>query len=205
MVVKRLIERGHSAVGVSRSKPQLGELGGRFESRVGDMTDRNFVAASIQDCEGVITCLGQRRKSASFWSARTSPADILAAVTRAVVAAIGADASKHLVYLSAFGVGADLKKHSIIFRMILRSSRLWDAYQDHANAEKIMKSSHVSWTIVRPPGLTDAEKEVPLVDLGDRWSSFATVSRKSLARFLVECVENKATILKSMTIGEVKS
>jgi len=73
---------------------------------------------------------------------------------RAVVNAIGSDSSRQVVYLSAFGVGEDLKKHSIIFRAFLKLFSIGNAYKDHAEAEKILKSSPVSWTIVRPVGLT---------------------------------------------------
>lgn len=203
LVAKCAIKRGHATVGVSRSKPDLGKLEG-FESRVGDMTDRGFVAQVIGDCDAVITCIGHKRKTANLWSASTSPPDIMASITAAVVGAIGNDTSKRLVYLSAFGVGDDLRKHSIIFRVVLRTSSIWAGYQDHAKAEAILKSSPVSWTIVRPPGLTNADKDLDLADRGDRWTSFETVSRKSLARFLVECAENKAATRKSMTIGEWK-
>lgn len=203
LVVRSLVERGHEAIAVSRSKPGL-ERPERFESRVGDLTDPAFAARAIEGCDAVISCIGQKRKTASLWSARVSPPDILSTVAKVIVDAIGTDASKRFVYLSAFGVGEDLKKHSIIFRLILRSSSIWSAYQDHAEAERIIKSSPVRWTIVKPPGLTDADKDVDLVDRGDRWSSFETVSRKSLARFLMECAEVGATTGKSMTIGEKK-
>jgi uncharacterized protein YbjT (DUF2867 family) len=203
LVVKSLVERGHEAVAVSRSKPDL-EMSGRHESRVGDLTDPAFAARAIEGCDAVISCIGQKRKAASLWSACVSPPDILSTVAKAIIVAIGTDASKRFVYLSAFGVGEDLKKHSIIFRLILRSSSIWTAYQDHAEAERIIKASPVRWTIVKPPGLTDADRDVNLVDRGDRWSSFETVTRKSLARFLVECAEDEATIGRSMTIGEKK-
>ena len=204
LVARCAIERGHATVAVSRSKPEPGTLEG-VESRVGDMTDRGFVAQAIRGCDAVITCIGHKRKSSNLWSASTSPPDIMASVTAAVVGALRDDTSKQLVYLSAFGVGSDLKKHSIIFRVVLRTSSIWSAYQDHAKAEAIIKSSRVSWTIVRPPGLTNADKDVDLVDCGDQWTSFETISRKSLSRLLVECAENKATIHKTMTIGERKS
>ena len=168
------------------------------------MTDRGFDAQAIRDCDAVITCIGHRRKSANLWSASTSPPGIMASITEAVVGAIGNDTGKHLIYLSAFGVGHDLKKHSVIFRLVLRTSSIRETYEDHAKAEAILKASPASWTIVRPPGLTNADRDVDLVDRGGQWTSFDTVSRTSLARFLVECAEGRATIHETMTIGERK-
>ncbi len=121
---------------------------------------------------------------------------------RAVVNAIGSDSSRQVVYLSAFGVGEDLKEHSIIFRAFLKLFRfsIGNAYKDHAEAEKL-KSSPVSWTIVRPVGLTKKGNGKAAVDLGDKWSSFDTVSFEAVAHFLVDCVEDPSTIGKIMTIG----
>jgi uncharacterized protein YbjT (DUF2867 family) len=169
------------------------------------MTDRGFVAEAIGGCDAVVTCIGHRLKSANPWSASTSPPDIMTRVTAAVVAALGDDRSRHLIYLSAFGVGGDLKKHSVLFRLVLRTSSIRESYQDHATAEAMIKASRASWTIVRPPGLTNADRDVDLVDRGDRWTSFETVSRVSLARFLVECAEDRATVGQTITIGERKA
>ncbi len=203
LVARCAVQRGHATVAVSRSRPGPGQLEG-CESRVGDMTNPGFAAEAIRGCDAVITCIGHRKKSANLWSASLSPPDIMASVTAAVVGAIGEDASTHLVYLGAFGVGSDLKKHSMLFRMVLRTSSIGNAYKDHANAEAIMKSSRASWTIVRSVGLTNADKDVDLVDRGGQWTSFDTVSRTSLARFLVECAESRATIHKTITVGERK-
>ena len=205
LVVRRLIDDGHTAVGVSRSPSRLDDLGDRFAFRVGDMTDRAFVAGAIADCEVVISCIGQNRKTKSLWSARMSPPDILERVAQAVIDAIRTQRSKRFIFLSAFGVGEDMRKHALLFRLLLRSSTVWQAYQDHARAESTIRSAGIDWTIVRPPGLTDKDTDARLVDRGGRWSSFETVSRKSLARFLVECADDRSTLNRVTTIGELKS
>lgn len=204
LVVDRLLERGHTVVALSRSPLRDRAPSPRLEARVGDMTDAKFLAGAIVGCDVVISCLGQNRKSKSLFAARTSPPDLLRRAVTAIVNAIAATGGQHFVYLSAFGVGEDLPKHSWIFRFILRVSSIWDAYLDHAAAEMVIKAAPVRWTIVKPPGLTDADKQVELVDRGDRWSSFETVSKKSLAGFLVRCAEDAAFIGKSITIGEPK-
>ena len=49
--------------------------------------------------------------------------------------------------------------------------------------------SRTNWKIVRPPGLTDKEEVVPLIDARGKWSFFMTVTIKSLAQYLVQTLE----------------
>lgn len=122
-------------------------------------------------------------------------------VARATIEAIG-DGPQHFVYLSAFGVGDDRHRHALLFRLVLRLSSIHDAYLDHADAELAIRASRTNWTIVRPPGLTDDYKEVGLVDKSNGWSSFETTSKRSVAAFLVNCVDTRGSMKRTITIGE---
>lgn len=201
LVVDVALARGHSVLAVSRSPAPAREPPSRFERRTGDLTDPNFLGSAIAGCDAVISCLGQTRASKSLFAKRTSPPDILRRVAAATIKAID-DGTQHLVYLSAFGVGAERRRHALLFRIILRLSSIHDAYLDHAEAEAAIKRSQIAWTIVRPPGLTDKDKEVPLIDKGDRWSSYETASKRSVAAFLVDRAEEKGPTSQTMTIGE---
>jgi len=201
LVVDKLLLQGHEVVSVSRSPAPARHAEARFSSQAGDLTDANFLKRAITGCDAVISCLGQNRASKSLFAKRTSPPDILRRVAAATLAAIG-DEPQHLVYLSAFGVGEDRKRHALLFRIILRLSSIHDAYLDHAEAEAAIRRSKAGWTIVRPPGLTDENEEVPLVDKSDRWSSFETASKKSVAAFLVLCVERHGPLAMTLTVGQ---
>ena len=202
LVVQALLDCGHEAVSVSRSTPSQHYLG-RYESRTGDMTDPAFIQSVMSDCDGLIFCVGQRLKSPkNLFSKNLSPSDIRTQIMGPTMRSIGSDDSKRVVYLSAFGVGTDLKKHALVFRLVLRLSSLGKSYEDHNQAEGIVRSSKTNWTIVRPPGLTDKDNVVPLVDSRGKWTSFMTVTRKSLAKYLVETFENRNMDHESITIIE---
>ena len=121
---------------------------------------------------------------------------------RAIMQATGKDTSKRFVYLSAFGVGTDLPKHSIIFRLVLRLSSLGASYEEHNCSEGIVRASETAWTIVRPPGLNDTDEVVPLVDAHGDWDSFINTSRRSVAAYLAETVDSTDIIHKTITIRE---
>jgi uncharacterized protein YbjT (DUF2867 family) len=202
LVVQALLDSGHEAVSVSRSTPNK-QYQGKYVSLVGDMTDPAFVRSVMADCSGLIFCVGQRLKSEkNLFSKNLSPADVRTQIVKAIMHVIGADHSKRVVYLSAFGVGKELKQHALLFRMVLRLSSLGKSFEDHNQAERIVRASKTNWTIVRPPGLTDKDEVVPLVDARGEWSSFMTVTKKSLAQYLVQTLANNNMDRETLTVIE---
>ena len=200
LVVDVLLSRGHEVVAVSRSPMRDPASQVRLTSYVGDLSNVAFLRGAIAGCDAVISCLGQSRASKSLFARRTSPPDILCRVARATIAAIG-EGPQHFIYMSAFGVGADRHRHALLFRVILRLSSIHAAYLDHAEAEASITASATRWTIIRPPGLSDADEVTPLIDKSDQWSSFETVSKRSVATFMVQCAEQGAPIRRTITIG----
>ena len=200
LVVDKLLTNGHEAVAVSRSTAPPRLPVARFAQRNGDLTEPAFLRTAIAGCDAIVSCLGQNRASKGLFAKRTSPPDILRRVAAATITAMDHGA-QHLVYLSAFGVGEDRRKHAPLFRIILRLSSINDAYLDHDAAETAIRASGLAWTIVRPVGLNDKDEEVPLIDKGDRWSSFEAISKRSLAAFLVKCVEKREHLQRTITIG----
>ena len=202
LVVQALLTRGHEAVGVSRSTPGR-QHQRKYLSRVGDMTDPTFIQFVMADCDALIFCIGQRLQSEkNLFSKNLSPSDIRTQIMNPIMRVIGSDHTKRFVYLSAFGVGADLKKHALLFRMVLRLSSLGASYEDHNQAESVLRASRTNWTIVRPPGLTDKDEVVSLSDARGKWTSFMTVSRKSLAAFLVQTLEDENLDRQTLTVVE---
>ncbi len=202
LVVQTLLDREHEVVSVSRSTLSQ-HYQGHVESRTGDMTDPAFIQSVMSDCDGLIFCVGQRLKSpTNLFSKNLSPSDIRTQIVGPIMRVIGSDHSKRFVYLSAFGVGTDLRKHALVFRLVLRLSSLGKSYQDHNQAEGIVRASKTNWTIVRPPGLTDKDDVVPLVDSRGQWTSFMTVTRKSIAKYLVETLGNRDMNRETVTIIE---
>ncbi|KRB82929.1 hypothetical protein ASE00_13120 [Sphingomonas sp. Root710] len=201
LVVDTLLAKGHQIVALSRSAVPARLPVSHFTQKAGDLTDADFLRGAITGCDAVISCIGQNRASKSLFAKRVSPADILQRVAAATIAAIG-DGPQHFIYLSAFGVGADRRKHALMFRIILRLSAIHEAYLDHDLAEAAIGASGLRWTIVRPPGLTDNDEAVPLIDKSERWSSFETVSKRSVAAYLVERAEEGGPLGRTITVGQ---
>ena len=204
LVVQALLDRGHEAVSVSRSAPAK-RYQGKYKSLIGDMTDPAFIQSVMVDCDGLIFCIGQRLQSPNnLFSRNLSPADIRTQIVKPIMQVIGSDHTKRFVYLSAFGVGTDLKKHAWFFRLVLRLSSLGASYEDHNQAEGLVRAFNTDWTIVRPPGLTDKDDVTPLVDAKGKWTSTMTVTKKSLAQYLVQTLENNTMDRQTLTIIENK-
>ena len=157
LAMEKLLAKGHQVVAVSRQPLSRDASLPRVVSKVGDLTDADSLGDAVADCAAVISCLGQKRASRGLFARRTSPPDILQRVAGATVEAIGGG-RQNLICMSVFGVGADRRRHALLFRIILRLSTIHEAYLDHAEAEARIARSSVRWTIVRPPGLSDGRR-----------------------------------------------
>ena len=199
LVTQTLLDRGYDVIGVSRSGSD--RFKGKFTSKGGDMTSPQFLTQVIQDCDAFVFCIGQRLKSdKNLFSKNLSPHDIRAQIMRAIMQVLGSDSSKRFIYLSAFGVGSDIKKHALPFRLVLRLSSLGASYEDHNQAETMVRASQTAWTIVRPPGLNDKDEVVPLIDAKGKWSSFMNTSRKSVAEYLAGAIDRPELTRKTLTV-----
>lgn len=99
---------------------------------------------------------------------------------------------KKLVTLSAFGVGDSMPNLILPMRLILTHSPVGVGFRDHFEGEKVIRSSGLDWTIVKPAMLKDGErKEVKLWgEQGKGIGMMPSANRASVAGFLVQCAES---------------
>ena len=88
-------------------------------------------------------------------------------------------------------------------KAFIRFTGLKYVYADHDGQEKVLKESDLDWTIVRPVGLTDKEDIRELaIGRGDKHSAF--ISRKAVAKFMVDCLDGGDYIKQAPIISERK-
>lgn len=100
---------------------------------------------------------------------------------------------KKIVLLSAFGVGDSFSNLNFLMKPVIRHSYMALQYEDHRFADEETRASGMNWVFVRPAMLTDNEAK-PVKDLGDTGknaSFMPSVSRASVARFMVDAVESE--------------
>lgn len=99
---------------------------------------------------------------------------------------------KKIVIMSAFGVGDSFSHLNFLMKPVIRLSNMGIQYEDHRLVDEETRLSGLNWAIVRPAMLTDKEAK-PVKDLGDtgEYASFMpSISRASVAKFMVDAVES---------------
>ena len=99
--------------------------------------------------------------------------------------------------MSALGVGSSNPYLFLPVRLIFRHSNVNIGFKDHEAVEAFMKAEvekgGVEWTGVKPVMLVEGEKRGVKVwgETGNGAGAMPNVTRRSVAGFLVDCVEGK--------------
>lgn len=113
-----------------------------------------------------------------------------------------------LVTLSAFGTGNSNANVFLPMRVILNHANISIGFKDHKKVEQVIRSDAtvegLEWTLVRAVMLSDGEeKEVKVFgEEGKGVGALPSVSRKSVAGFMVKCLESAECNGKTPVIAE---
>lgn len=177
-VVTTAVERGHEVTALTRRA-------GSFESRPrlaeevwADLADVDTLTSALTGADVVISALGGANKG---------PTTVCTDGIRTTVAAMDAAHVSRLIVVSAHGV---LETHDRSLYSLAAWAGVGEKLKDKESMEPVVTGSGLEWTIVRPPGLTNAAASgayrvgtaLPI----RLWSS---IGRADLAAFLVHEAE----------------
>lgn len=181
LVVQELLTRGHEVMAFQRRANKLIDSP-KLTIYVGDIHDQAKVAAAIQGSDAVISALGS-------WGAPRK--DILATAMRHIIPAMQQAGIKRVVSLT----GADARAagdqlgalHRLTYPLlgILAGKILRDGEDHIAQLER----SGLDWTVIRSPVMRNrgSESDYALGKL--RPAPWATVSRRAVAKSMVDQIE----------------
>ncbi|KAJ5678306.1 uncharacterized protein N7477_003939 [Penicillium maclennaniae] len=151
---------------------------------------RNPAVIEMRDGLSIVkgTPTSRSRASDSPFAAPISPPRLMADCNTNVVTVMTEFGVKKVVILQAFGVGTSWPNMSCILRLLMSKSNMSYQYDDHNKTDRAIRTSGVTYVLVRPARLVDTDvlstrewpydgKGIPLM---------ATASRKSVAKFLVD-------------------
>jgi uncharacterized protein YbjT (DUF2867 family) len=158
---------------------------------------------AITGCDAILSALNISRKSDFPWSKLVSPPNFLSeSMANVVLLATRLDIQRVIV-ITAAGVGDSARYTPGWFRWIIRHSNIGITYEDHERQEQALTNSTLRWTIVRPVGLTNAEKEKPVrVTVPGLEKPGFTISRMNVARFMIDILEQDKYVHDKPTISE---
>jgi putative NADH-flavin reductase len=175
-VVQQAIARGHHVTAFVRSPESITLRHDRLTVLKGSAMDENQLFEAMQNCDAVISTLGPREVF--------RPGSLLHDSALATTRAMNRSGVKRLVVLSAAAhfPGIPNRIASFIMRNHMRDSLAMEA---------IVQANGLDWTIARPPRLTQGDSLTYRSREGAAPKMGFTLSRKAVAAFMLDAIEQK--------------
>lgn len=182
-LVEKALENNHKVNAFVRDSSRLEIEDESLEIFEGDVYTGEKVSKCIESADVVASVLGQNKNT---------PDDLLTKGGENILEAMNEQGVKRFATLVGAGVRQEGEKASLSGKMIglllkiVNPEVLRDA-EDHA--EMIQKSG-LAWTIVRAPRLTEGD-EKGSYRTGEVKPGMKGVSRRDVAEFILDCLENE--------------
>ena len=182
LVLQAALERGMDVTAVVRAADKSPALRHeRLNVRVGDPCDPAFLKQVLRGQDAVISALGGRRPTRHATSVYYRSADAL------VDAAWETGLKRVLVTSTALL----FREQTVIGKLLRRL--VPNIVSSASRMEEILSSSALSWTSVRPGFLNDATDASYRAQKDGLPRNGTSVSRRALARFLLDSLDNPDT------------
>jgi putative NADH-flavin reductase len=147
---------------------------------VGALTDPTAVREVLRGADAVFILFGPHPNA---------PRVFCAAATKAIIAGMRTQSVPRIICVTGAMIGEMPGNVALTFKMMsfgIRKTGQAEMMEDRDEQERLVRSSRLSWTLVKPPRLTDGTAGTidagPTVSVG----MGSHLSRESLAKFLVE-------------------
>ncbi len=197
-IVEQALAKGHEITALARDPAKVTPRDG-LTLRTGTPTNASDVARAAEGADAILVALNNPRASDAPWAKPLSLEPILTQVAQNITA-LG---KTRVVFLSAIGVGDSFEDTAWIMRVLIKHTNLKHAYGDHNTAEQTFRASDADWTLVRAMGLSNSDKEKPLiVGTATTPKPGMMVRRSAVAGFMLSAAENGSHFHQTPVVSE---
>jgi putative NADH-flavin reductase len=189
--VKAALLAGHGVRALARSGANIPIQNANLDTLSGDALDRDVIRKALDGVEAVIQTLGVDISPRAIFERTT----LFSQSTRILVDAMKAAGVKRLIAVTGLGAGDSRGHGGLLYDAIAFPLILKRVYDDKDVQERIIRSSGLDWTIVRPGLLTNraATGQYRVLTKPRDWR-FGVMSRADVADFLVRQIDDRALI-----------
>lgn len=201
LVLAKALETGYRVHVLSRNTERIQKRQGLkiFE---GNPANQEDLEKALSGCDAIVSVLNISRKSDFPWSKLRTPKHFLSDVMKLLVPLAEEKEVSRITVCSAWGVADTKDDLPGWFRWFIENSNIGVAYADHEIQEKILESSPLKWTIVRPVGLTNSTKQQKITEsFKNTPKPGLTISRRSVADYMVESLNRDDLIGQKVVIS----
>lgn len=186
-IVRQALARGHHVTAFVRAPENINLRNDRLTVLEGNVTDENQLFNTMQSHDAVLSTLGPRKVF--------KPSSLLRDSALATTRAMKRSGVKRLVVLSAAAHFPGIPNRVVSF--VLRNHM-----RDSLAMEGVVRASGLDWTIARPPRLTQEDSLTYRSREGAAPKRGFTLSRKAVAAFMLDAIEQKNHIHKIVGIAK---
>ena len=188
-LVEQALADGHQVTAFARRPAALQVRHDRLRLVAGDVREAAQVESAIEEQDAVLSALGAKKKQTIC---ADGMANILATMRRTGV--------RRVIGLSAFGA-TDSHDRSLYTRLLWLFIKERTADKDCM--EQLIKRSHIDWTLVRPPRLTDGPgTQHYRSGLDLRMTLNSRISRADAAAFMLRQLVDSSYLGKAPAIAD---
>jgi putative NADH-flavin reductase len=194
LILQQLIQRGHIVHALVREKSKVNLIAETLTVFEGSTLDADVLSTAMAGCEAIISALNVSRNNDFPWSALRTPVDFLSTTMKNILPLAAKHQLKRIIIISAWGVSETRKDIPVWFRWTMDHSNISPAYKDHELQEQMLAATDLYWTAIRPVGLTNFSLKPVKISLNNIPKPSLLISRKSVAAFAVDVLEQAAFI-----------
>ena len=200
-VISEALQRGHTISALVRKPETLATHANNVSITTGSPLSTDDIAktfASVPQSDpikAIVSTLNNGRTSDNPWAKPTAPTNLMADSVRNCLTVMKDYGVKKIVVLGTVGVGSSTPTRPWWFNWILNHSNLKIAFDDHYAVQQALeaesgKDAALKWVDVRAVGLGNGEKKDVKEFGNDGQGTGWMISRKSVAAFMLDAVEN---------------
>lgn len=187
LLVEQALESGAQVTAVVRDRTALPVVHSRLEVVVADVFDAQSLAPALRGRDAVLSALGPRQRAKDL--------TVCSRATSSLLRAMAAGGPERVLVISAAPVSADDPGDSGLQRvaMPLVHALFRRRYDDLAAMEALLRESATTWTVLRPPLLTNGPRRGRARITAGRNGGAWRISRADLADAMLRSVDDAST------------
>jgi uncharacterized protein YbjT (DUF2867 family) len=198
------LKKGYAVTALVRSPNKITFKSDNLTIINGLPTNIEDVRKAMKGCDFVVNVLSALSEKESISFKKITAPHTLKIMMENTIAVMNEFATKRIISLSSIGVGNSYQYAPWFMKFFIKISNFKIVFADHNEQEQLLINSNLDWTIVRPVALNNNETEGQLIVNYDKTPSPFKMSRKHLAQFIIDNLEETEFTHKTPILSEQK-
>lgn len=202
LALEYALEQGYAVTVLVRNPDKISLRSDKLTIIKGQPTNIQDIQKAMKNCDYVINVLSALLEKDSISFKKIDPPHTLEKTIYNVIECMREYGIKRIISLTSIGVGNSYKYAPWFMKLFIKISNFKIVFADHNKQEQLLQNSNLDWTIARPVGLNNNETLGKLVVDYDKTPKPFKMSRKQLAKFMIDNLETTEFIHKTPILSE---